>query len=117
MPPRARSQINRLYRQRNWDHDRADDRERSEDIDIGEKIDLLLQRLPDPRQRLTGGIGRIRSLCLKKMRHGIQRLLIAEIRWRDVLDKPALMELLALGQHGLRQCHAAAWAWSSWAFA
>jgi hypothetical protein len=35
------------------DHDCADDRKRPEDIDIGEQIDLVLQRLSDPGDGLS----------------------------------------------------------------
>ena len=43
--PRRRAQIDRFQCERDRNHDRADDRERPEHVDIGEQIHLMLQRL------------------------------------------------------------------------
>jgi len=37
-------------------------------------------------------------LRLEEARHGIDRLLVADVGWRNVLDQPALMKLLTLLQ-------------------
>ena len=91
-------EVDRPERKRHGHHDHADDRERPEYIDIGKQIDLMLQRLPDPGDGLRRRIGGIRPLRLEKACHGIDRLLIADIGWRNVFDQPALMKLLTLLQ-------------------
>src|SRR5438477_3884339 len=91
MSPRRRAEINVLQAERDRDHDDADHREQPEHVDIGQKIHLLLQGLPDPGDGLAGRIGRVRPLRLEVSRHGIDGLLIAEIGWRYMLGQPALM--------------------------
>jgi hypothetical protein len=63
-----RAEIDRLENQRDRNHDCADDHQQPEDIDIGEQIDLLLQRLSDPGDRLRRGVGGVRSLRAWKKR-------------------------------------------------
>ena len=52
MPFRRRAQIDRLDDERERDHQRANHRKRPEHVDIGHEIDLLLQGLSHPGDRL-----------------------------------------------------------------
>ena len=61
-----RAEIDRLENQRDRNHDCADDHQQPEDIDIGEQIDLLLQRLSDPGDRLRRGVGAFDPCAWKK---------------------------------------------------
>lgn len=71
---------------------------------IGQEIDLALQCLPHQCNCLRCSVGGARALRLEEARHGLDGLLIAEVGRCRMLDQTALMELLALGKHGLRQC-------------
>jgi hypothetical protein len=74
---RRGAQIDRLQAEGNRDHDRTNHRKRPKDVDIGEKIDLMLERLAYPRDGLRGRFGGVGPPGLKKPRHCLDRLLNA----------------------------------------
>src|SRR5689334_17189776 len=57
MPPRRRAEIDVPQTQRDRYHHDADHRQQEEHVDIGEQVDLVLQRLADPGHRLRSRIG------------------------------------------------------------
>ena len=96
--PGRRIHVDRSQRESQRRHDRSNESERPEHIDIGQQIDLSLQRLRDVTESLSCCIRRARSLRLKEAGHRRKSLLIADIGRHDMLDQTALMKLLALRQ-------------------
>ena len=100
--PLVGAQIDRFECARDRNHDRANDRERPEHIDIGEQIHLMLQRLATACDAASDALD---PCAWKKRFMASDGLLIADIARSYVLDQAALMELLALRQNGLCERH------------
>ena len=78
---------------------KRDQREHPERIHIGEERRLCLHLRSDPLDGLIVRLRQRAALGGKEARDLLQRILILRARRNHLLDKPALVKLLAMRQH------------------
>src|SRR5579883_2743902 len=98
MAGRSGPKVDLLQQERHRQQRGGEQREKGEDVDIGEVGGLIHQRLPHPADRLMLGLRLGGALMSKIARRLLQSLAIGGRGAVDIFGEPRLMKLLSSGE-------------------